>query len=77
MQEEAMFNLKKALREEAIVMPYRAGSKVEIFAGASQDGIGACLVQDGKVVRWISKESTESPGKKLLPLWMHSENLSI
>jgi transposase InsO family protein len=62
-QEESMLNLKKALREEAIVMPYRAGSKVEIFADASQNGVGACLVQDGKVVRWISKKFNKSQRK--------------
>jgi hypothetical protein len=58
-----MNNLKRSLREEAIVMPYKNGSKVEIFADASQEGVCACLVQDGKVVRWISKNFSESQRK--------------
>ncbi len=58
-----MNNLKRALWEEAIVMPYKNGSKVEIFADASQEGVGAYLVQDGKVVRWISKKFSKSQWK--------------
>ena len=54
-EQESFEGLQRALVKNAVVASYSASMATEIFTDSSKDRMGACLVQEGKVVGWFSR----------------------
>jgi transposase InsO family protein len=60
-QHEAAFNkVKKALTESPILAYFDKDKQVTLQVDSSKDGLGACLMQDGKPVMYASKSLTKT-----------------
>ena len=59
-QDEAMMNLKQALTEAPILHFYDPKKQSTIQADASQDGLGACLMQDNHPIAYASRSLTDA-----------------
>ncbi|CAB3988819.1 Hypothetical predicted protein [Paramuricea clavata] len=59
-QEKAFEDVKKLLTEAPVLSYYNPESELEIQCDASQKGLGATLLQQGKPVVYISRALTET-----------------
>ena len=59
-QQEAMKKIKQLLSSEVLLKYYDETKPLTIQADASQDGLGACLLQDGKPICYASRSMNET-----------------
>ena len=58
--DEAIVAVRRVLTSEPVLAYYDVQKKVTIQADASQSGLGACLMQDGKAIAYASRALTET-----------------
>ena len=59
-QDAALENIKRVLTSEPVLKFYEVDKPVTIQCDASQTGLGACLLQDGKPVAYASRALTSA-----------------
>ena len=59
-QDEAFKMIKDALVSDNVLTHYNVNDPVEVYSDASQDGLGACIMQRGKPVAYASRSLTKT-----------------